>query len=181
LSAVALNASAALSVPDLDRAKVAGVLELIRENGVQGLAELRRLVGLLREGAEDPLRHGLADLPTLVSQARDGGLAVELRSTGEPVALPVDVDLAAYRIVQESLTNARKHGAGPAVDELAFDFRYLSIAVDNPMGSGSPLPGSGTGLVGMRERAEILGGEFRAGREGSLWRVHARLPIGVVS
>ncbi|MEV4760793.1 histidine kinase [Micromonospora sp. NPDC049559] len=208
LSAVAIHATAVLSVPSLQRTQVEQALRVIRENSVQGLAEMRQMIGLLREppgpvdggrlgdaagpgpveAADEPVRVRLAELDRLLDAARDAGLPVRLETTGAPRPLPASVDLAAYRIVQESLTNALKHGAGPALLDVHYDAGSIRLTVENPLpepggddgGSGpgrrTELPGSGAGLVGMRERASLLGGRFDAGPLGRRWRVSAELP-----
>ncbi|MFG1853041.1 sensor histidine kinase [Actinomadura geliboluensis] len=179
LSAVALHSSAVLRVRDLDRSEIERSMEVIRENSVRGLAEMRRMIGLLRDGGEDPAaRPRLAELDRLVRHTGRADLAASLEVAGEPAELPAAVELAAYRIVQESLTNALKHG-GPGRAEVRVRYgRRLVIDVLSPLGrDGSRLPGSGSGLVGMRERAVMLAGEFDAGPDGGLWRVHAELPV----
>jgi signal transduction histidine kinase len=105
LSAVAIHATAALSVRTLTPAQVADALRVIRENSVQGLAEMRQMIEVLR-GPDAPAGATLGEVSRLVDQARGAGLAVTLRTTGDPRPVPVGVDLAGYRIVQESLTNA---------------------------------------------------------------------------
>lgn len=185
LSAVALHSSAVLRVPDLDRAEIERAMEVIRENSVRGLAEMRRMIGLLRDGgdadpAADPVaRPRLAELDRLVRHTGRSDLSACLEVAGEPGELPAAVELAAYRIVQESLTNALKH-AGPGRAEVRVEYapRRLVIDVLSPLGrGGSRLPGTGSGLVGMRERAVMLAGRFDAGPDGGRWRVHAELPM----
>jgi signal transduction histidine kinase len=116
-----------------------------------------------------------------VAGVRDAGLPVELAIVGDPVTLPPGVDLSAYRIVQEALTNALKH-AGPArarvVVRYGLDAVELEVSDDGPGAPGAP--GTGHGLVGMRERVALYGGELQAGRgrEGG-WALRARLPLGV--
>ncbi|MFA1537443.1 sensor histidine kinase [Actinomadura monticuli] len=180
LSAVALHSSAVLRVPDLDRAEIERAMEVIRENSVAGLAEMRRMIGLLRDGAaEDPAtRPRLAELDRLVRHTGRSDLSAFLELVGEPPELPAAVELAAYRIVQESLTNALKH-AGPGRAEVRVEYGpRLVIDVSSPLGrDGARLPGTGSGLVGMRERAAMLAGEFDAGPDGGRWRVHAELPV----
>ncbi|MFM9704483.1 sensor histidine kinase [Streptomyces galilaeus] len=191
LSAIAIHSTAALSLDDPDTSK--GALAVIRENSVDGLAEMRRLIGILRDGSGDrepaaaPTLDGLGDL---VDGARANGLDVTLHAGHGKV--PTPVELAAYRIVQESLTNALKHASpGPVTVTLARRDGLLDIGVTSPYGhrDGPRAPGSGAGLVGMRERAALLGGTFAAGPEGEtgpkgaagpegpLWTVRASLPV----
>ncbi|WP_405190089.1 histidine kinase [Streptomyces anulatus] len=192
LSAVAIHSTAALSIDDPDTSRNA--LKVIRENSVEGLSEMRRLIGLLREGCEDDAPAAaptLASLDVLVEQTNvngaPSGLECTLEDTGQAVsaALPTPVELAAYRIVQESLTNALKHAApGPVVVRLAHADGELTIEVTSVFGSrpGPTAPGSGAGLVGMRERVALLGGRIVAGAEPDgdgtkIWRVRAQLPV----
>ncbi|KOX04267.1 sensor histidine kinase [Streptomyces sp. NRRL B-3648] len=179
LSAIALHSTAALSLDDAGTTREA--LAVIRENSVAGLAEMRRLIGILRDA---PGHRGSAVSPTLdglgalVDRARAGGLDVTLDAGHGEV--PVPVELAAYRIVQESLTNALKHAAQGRV-RVALRRRdgRLEVRVSSPYRPGdSPrVPGSGTGLTGMRERAALLGGTFEAGASGTSWVVRAVLPL----
>ncbi|MFC8627297.1 sensor histidine kinase [Streptomyces anulatus] len=192
LSAVAIHSTAALSIDDPDTSRNA--LKVIRENSVEGLSEMRRLIGLLRERGEDDAPAAaptLASLDALVGQTNvngaSSGLVCTLEGAEEAVAaaLPTPVELAAYRIVQESLTNALKHAApGPVVVRLAHADAELTIEVTSVFGSrpGPTAPGSGAGLVGMRERVALLGGRIVAGAEPDgdgtkIWRVRAQLPL----
>ncbi|MDH6439975.1 signal transduction histidine kinase [Streptomyces sp. SAI-144] len=182
LSAIAIHSTAALSIDDPDTSREA--LSVIRENSVDGLAEMRRLIGILRDGSGD---HEPAAAPTLdgltalVDSARANGLDVTLSTDGPtPADVPVPVELAAYRIVQESLTNALKHACPGRVGvSLAQRDGELTVAVSSPYGDrdGPRAPGSGAGLVGMRERAALLGGTFDAGPDGPHWTVRATLPL----
>ncbi|MFH7599382.1 histidine kinase [Streptomyces racemochromogenes] len=185
LSAIAIHSTAALSIDSPATSREA--LGVIRENSVQGLAEMRRLIGLLREagaGQEAVPVPSLDGLEALLEQARTNGAASGLefvlhdaRPAGPP--LPAPVELAAYRIVQESLTNALKHAAaGSVAVRVAREGGLLTVAVDSPYGDrpGPRAPGSGAGLVGMRERAQLLGGRFTAGPRGPVWQVRAELP-----
>ncbi|MFJ9586403.1 sensor histidine kinase [Streptomyces acidicola] len=183
LSAIAIHSTAALSLDDPDTSRQA--LGVIRENSVAGLAEMRRLIGILRDSSGDtepsaaPTLDGLG---ALVEGARANGLDVMLDAA--PAQVPAPVELAAYRIVQESLTNALKHACpGRVTVTLVRLDRSLTVAVTSPFGDrDSPrAPGSGAGLVGMRERTALLGGTFEAGPEdspdGKIWAVRATLPV----
>jgi signal transduction histidine kinase len=157
----------------------------IESTGREALAELRRMLGVLRKTDEDaPLRPqpGLAQLPDLVEQARAAGLPVHLVIDGEPVAVPAGLDIAAYRIVQESLTNAAKHAAGATVTAtVRYSDGALEIDVTDD-GSTDPaaatLPRGGHGLVGMQERVALFGGSLEAAAAANGgFRVRARLPL----
>ncbi|WP_432085568.1 sensor histidine kinase [Streptomyces sp. bgisy095] len=191
LSAIAIHSTAALSLDDPGTTRQA--LTVIRENSVAGLSEMRRLIGILRDGsgdAEPAAAPTLAGLDALVDQARanarPSGLVLVLEDVREDtVGLSAPVELAAYRIVQESLTNALKHAApGEVRVVLAREPGALTVEVTSPFGErpGPTAPGSGAGLVGMRERTALLGGVFGAGpvTDGGgrrLWRVRAELPV----
>ncbi|EST33078.1 sensor histidine kinase [Streptomyces roseochromogenus] len=179
LSAIAIHSTAALSLDDPQTSRDA--LSVIRENSVAGLAEMRRLIGILRDSSGDlepaatPTLDGLS---TLVKGARANGLDVRLDAGHGQV--PAPVELAAYRIVQESLTNVLKHAApGPVRVTLRQADSALRIEVTSPYRPGDTprAPGSGSGLTGMRERATLLGGGFTAGPEAGLWAVRASLPL----
>ena len=172
---------------DPDRAREA--LAAISATGRQALAEMRRLLGVLRReengaGSERAPQPGIGELGELLDQARGAGLPVSFTVEGAPQALPGGVALAAYRIVQESLTNTRKH-AGPVVSASVL-LRYSPDAValtisDDGWGDlgGSALPGApGHGLTGMRERVAACGGSVTAGpRSGGGFEVVATLPL----
>ncbi|GAA2750855.1 sensor histidine kinase [Kitasatospora cinereorecta] len=189
LSAIAIHATGAQSVARRqERAAddpLVEALAVIRENSVQGLAEMRRMIGLLREDSpEGPYAAPRLDaLDTLLAQARTtgrgAGLAFEAYEEGKRGELPAPVELAAYRIVQESLTNALKHAA-PGTVRLRIGYRpdEVEITAESPHreGQGRKLQGAGAGLVGMGERAQLLGGSFTAGPADGLWRVRAVLP-----
>ncbi|MET7736439.1 histidine kinase [Streptomyces sp. NPDC005402] len=178
LSAIAIHSTAALSIDDPATSREA--LTVIRENSVDGLAEMRRLIGILRDGDHEPSAVPTLDgLAALVDGARANGLDVTLDAC-HPGTVPAPVELAAYRIVQESLTNALKHACpGPVTVTLAQHDGDLTVAVSSPYGDrdGPRAPGSGAGLVGMRERAALLGGTFDAGPDGAHWTVRATLPL----
>ncbi|MGW4230460.1 sensor histidine kinase [Streptomyces sp. NPDC004980] len=190
LSAIAIHSTAALSIDDPDTSREA--LGVIRRNSVDGLAEMRRLIGLLRDGGghTPSAAPTLASLDALVGQAgansASSGLAVTLTDSREGTGpLPAPVELAAYRIVQESLTNALKHAApGPVTVRLGRSGNLLTVEVSSVVGDrpGPRAPGSGAGLVGMRERVALLGGTIEAGPvpgdDGTKsWLVRAELPV----
>ncbi|MCX5061433.1 histidine kinase [Streptomyces sp. NBC_00452] len=178
LSAIAIHSTAALSIDRPGTSRDA--LSVIRENSVAGLAEMRRLIGLLRDGGDgEPAAVPTLDgIGALVEGARANGLDVRLDTDHGQV--PAPVELAAYRIVQESLTNALKHAfPGRVTVALVQCDGVLDVRVTSPYGhrDGPRAPGSGAGLVGMRERVALLGGTFEAGPDSSLWAVHATLPV----
>ena len=157
-------------------------LQVIEQTGRDALAEMRRMVGVLRSLDEAP---SLAPQPSiehvekLVEQARNAGLPVELRVEGEPVSLPAGVDLTAYRIVQEGLTNATKHSRAEHAEVLLrYDNGHLEVTIsdDGPGGGGGE--SGGHGLVGVRERVSVYGGELEAGpRPEGGFALRVRLPI----
>ncbi|WP_344477217.1 sensor histidine kinase [Nonomuraea monospora] len=176
-SAIAIQSTAALSRKDLDRETVRMVMESVRENSVKGMAEMRAMIGLLRqdgdEAENEATRPRLADAETLVERVRRAGMAVELRVEGEARELPAAVDLAGYRILQEALTNALKHGGSPVSVVVGYEGARVRLSVENALGEEggeAGLPGAGAGLIGMRERASLVGGVFDAGvvRDGAL-------------
>lgn len=166
---------------DLDQAR--GAFRSIETTGREALVELRRLLGVLRSSddhAATAPQPGLASLDGLLTQIRETGLRVDLRVEGDPVALPAGVDLSAYRIVQEALTNTLKH-AGRAEAEVivryASDFVELEI-LDNGVGPGVQSDGSGHGIAGMRERVALYGGALEVGsRNGHGFATRVRLPL----
>ncbi|HEY1000879.1 MAG TPA: histidine kinase [Streptosporangiaceae bacterium] len=158
----------------------------IRASALAGLAELRRVLGVLRTGEPGTApQPGLAELDTLLDSARSGGVSVAVTCSGNPVDLPEGVDLSAYRIVQEALSNAMRHAPGSHVqvqvayrpDSLALEIRNDAVA-PVLVASGAREAGGGHGLVGMRERATMLGGSLDAGPTGDGgFRVAAVLPV----
>ena len=174
VSVISLQAGAAEALLRSDPDKAAEHLQVVQRTAGETMAEMRRLLSVLRE--DDPTyapQPGLEALGTLV---RESGLEVELREEGQRRRLAAGVDLAAYRIVQEALTNARKYASAPRAEVVV---RYapdaIELEVRNPAGAlnGS---GGGFGLAGMRERVHVYGGTLEAGPEGATFRVLARLP-----
>jgi len=160
-------------------------LTSIEQAGRQALAEARRLLGMLRRtGDHEELQPqpSIDQVGFLVEQIERAGLPVKLEVEGDPVPLPAGVDLCAYRVVQEGLTNALKH-AGPAHAEVLLRYAPSGLEVEvRDDGHGTPQPnghGAGHGLIGMRERVALYGGEIQAGpRAGGGFAVRARLPLG---
>jgi signal transduction histidine kinase len=187
LSVVVLHAAGARAAGRADPA----TLEEIENSGRQALTETRRLFGVLREPGEEPGRApqpGIGELPVLAGSLRAAGLEVSLSIDGDHTALPQAVNVSAYRIVQEALTNVLKH-AGPARAEVTVGCADSAVTIEvTDDGPGNPAPpavkgagevGGGQGLAGMRERVAVFGGDLRAGpRPGGGFTVCARLPIG---
>lgn len=176
--AIAMQTAALISRADLDEATRQSVLHAIRDSSLRGLAELRGMIELLRapgEGADAPVSHRLDEAEALAASVP--GLRVDLKVTGTPAELPAGVDLAGYRILQESLANAAKYGTGEAVAVIDYG-DAVTITVESPIGPvAADAPSGGAGLVGMSERAQLLGGTFTAAPDGTTWRVRAVLPF----
>jgi signal transduction histidine kinase len=166
---------------DPDRASIA--TQAVQQCGRDALVDLRRLLGVLRPADASPSdlspAPGLDDLPALLDRLRAAGLAVSLERSGIPRPLPPGADLAAFRIVQEALTNVLKHGSIPTA---ALTLRHadhgIDIEVVNPVaGTDIPQQGTGHGLIGMRERSLLYGGSCDAGRgDDGEFAVHVHLP-----
>ncbi|HEX5404986.1 MAG TPA: sensor histidine kinase [Pseudonocardiaceae bacterium] len=186
ISMIAVQAETArLTVPGLPTAGAQRLSE-IGDTARAGLTEMRRLLGVLREDTETADRHpqpGLEQLNELLDDAREmSGAATRLIVAGPPVPLDPGVELAAYRIVQEALTNTRRHAAGAAVDvELHYTADALRLRIrDNGPGSRPSAPTGGHGLTGMRERAVAVGGHLRTGHAAvGGFLVEATLPVAV--
>jgi signal transduction histidine kinase len=185
VSMIVVQAGAAARVLHGEQPDVRNALEVIAASGRETVDEMRTLLGVLRSddgpAALKP-QPGLADLEQLVSGVREAGLPVTLRIEGAPRPLPPTLDLSAFRIVQEALTNTLRH-AGAARAEVTVRYEdglvTLEIADTGHGPDGGPITGRGTGhgLVGMRERAAMLGGELEAARADSGgFTVRARLP-----
>jgi signal transduction histidine kinase len=185
VSVMTVQAGAARLLLEEDAARARDSLLAVEGTGRQALGEMRRLLGILR-GDEEEMRlapqPGIADIGSLVEHVRAAGLPVDVVVEGEPQPLPPGIDLAAYRVVQEALTNALKHaGAARAAVEIRYGPSALDLSVVND-GHVARNGRAGHGLVGMRERVALYGGEFDAGprREGG-YAVRARLPLEAVA
>jgi signal transduction histidine kinase len=181
VSMIVVQAGAERRVLDAECGSTREVLQTIEQIGRSALTEMRRLLGMLRSDADDTLapQPGLGDVPKLVAQVREAGLPVELRIDGERRALPVGIELSAYRIVQEALTNALKHaGDAHATVHVHYGGDSLELEiVDDGAGGVARAPRGGHGLVGMRERVALYGGHLDANRNPSGgFVVRARLP-----
>ena len=200
VSVMIVQAGAARQVLAADPAEATAALLAVEASGRAAMTELRHLLGLLSpagtgagpdgDGAEagqdlSP-QPGLGQLQPLIGRLTAAGLPVELQVGGVPRALPPGLDLAAYRVVQEALTNVLKHAGKPGTT-VRLDYREADLVVEvadagRPIPAAGPapsgVPGSGRGLLGLRERIALYGGELDAGpRPGGGWLVRARLPV----
>jgi signal transduction histidine kinase len=181
LSVVVVQAGAAID-DEPERAREA--LRSIRATGVEALGEMRRMLGILREQGDELAlapQPSVAELDPLLEHARAAGLDARLVVEGAPRALPPGLDLAAYRIVQEALTNVRKHAAQASRVDVRLRYGPAAVeleVVDDGHANGNGSPGDGHGLIGMRERVGLYGGELTVGPALPYgYRVHASLPI----
>jgi len=182
VSVMVVQAQAAQRLLQGEQQEARQALTSIETTGRQALVEMRRLLGILRRTDEEPAlapQPSLKHLDALIEQVREAGLPVELRVEGAAEPLPPGVDLSAYRIVQEALTNTLKH-AGPSRARVAIHYRSDEIELeisDDGVGNVNG-DGSGQGLIGMRERVALYGGVLHSGRQnGGGYLVRARLPL----
>jgi signal transduction histidine kinase len=188
MSVIAVQSGVGAHVADSRPEEVGKALAAIETTSRAALTELRRLLGVLRQDSEPQASltpmPGLANLDSLLAEVGKAGLAVRVRVEGTPLQLPAGVDLSAYRIVQEALTNVVKH-AGPAHAQVTIRYRGQEVAVEvtddgrgavPPVGDGRGR--TGHGLIGMRERVAAFNGDLEAGpRSDGGFRVAARLPL----
>ena len=188
MSVIAVQSGVGAHVAASQPEEVGKALAAIEATSRGALTELRRLLGVLRQDSEPQASlmpvPGLANLDSLLAEVGKAGLAVRVRVEGTPAPLPAGVDLSAYRIVQEALTNVVKH-AGPAHAQVTIGYRDQDVTVEviddgrgalTPAGDGRV--GTGHGLIGMRERVAAFGGDLEVGpRPGGGFRVAARLPL----
>ena len=167
VSMIVLQAGAERRVLDGANASTRDVLETVEQTGRSALTEMRRLLGMLRGDETEPLapQPGLIDVPVLVEQLREAGLPVELEVEGDHRELPVGIELSAYRIVQEALTNALKHARDArTLVRVCYGRDSLELEiVDDGAPAAEPVERGGHGLVGMRERVALYGGSMEAG------------------
>jgi signal transduction histidine kinase len=183
INVILVQAGAARLLGEKDPARARGALETIESVARETLTEIDRMVRVLRDDAQPPDGDGsvepptgLAALESIAQRHRAAGLEVALSVEGSRRPLPRAVDQAAYRIVQESLTNALLHGKGPADVRLTFGADELEIDVANPFSGNDSTGAGGHGIVGMRERAHLVGGRLELVRDDGCFRVRARLP-----
>ncbi|MGW8883248.1 sensor histidine kinase [Streptomyces sp. NPDC055749] len=192
VSVMVVQADGAAYVMDATPDQARQALETISSTGRQALAEMRRLLGVLRTGdapesGEYVPQPDVGQIEDLIEQVRQTGLAVDFKIEGTPRSLPSGVELTAYRIVQEALTNTRKHGgpdAGASVRLVYFDDGLGLLVEDDGRGAAHELyedggaDGAGHGMIGMRERVGMVGGTLDAGpRPGGGFRISALLPL----
>jgi signal transduction histidine kinase len=177
ISGLSLQAQLARRRAEAGKAVDVAQMRDIEQGAQQAMQDLRRLVGLLRpEDEEEPLQpESLDDLTTLVARELRLGQRVDIHTSGQPRQLPPALSAAAYRIVQETLTNARRHGSGGTTVELDWRDASLGIGVHNRVTDGSDIV-AGHGLTGIGERARLFGGHADAGRHGDEWWVTVELP-----
>lgn len=187
ITVMVLHAAGAHRVIEIDPARAKEALATVEQTGGQAIGELRRLLGLLRESgvasADTAAPVGLARLGALVDEVRAAGVVVHTESTGQATVLDPSIDITAYRVVQESLTNVAKH-SGPGTratvtldwQREVLDLRIADDGAGQPPEAGRALS-TGHGLLGLRERLIVVGGEFSCGPVTPAgYRVHARLP-----
>jgi len=190
MSVIAVQSGVGNHVIDTQPAEAKRALAAIETTSRDALTEMRRLLGVLRRGDEEPAAAlepapGLADVATLVGQVAHAGLDATVVIDGDATQVPAAVGLSAYRIVQEALTNVIKHGGSTAQVSLRCTPDELAVEVVDPgpdgPDRGQHVVSAGHGLIGMRERVAVFGGDFQAGpRPGGGFQVTARLPLGVV-
>jgi signal transduction histidine kinase len=183
INVILVQAGAARLLQERDPERAREALHTIEEVARETIGEIDKIVGALREdGSSADTRDdvdppsGLAGLETLVERQRGAGLAVSVNVEGTPRSLARSVDQAAYRILQEALTNATRYGGGSAELEVRYAPRALELTVSNPLSSESIPSVNGHGIAGMHERAALLGGTLSAEAENGVFHVRARLP-----
>jgi signal transduction histidine kinase len=182
MTAIAVQAGAARFTLPADASEANGALLAIERTSRGALGEMRRLLTVLRDNTNDGSlapAPGLADMPELVETAAHAGVAVDMRIEGQPRDLPAGLELCAYRVVQEALTNVRKHArTNQASVRVRYDRESLRIEVADCGVGGQGMPGQGHGLLGMHERVSLYGGQLEAGPASTVgFRVVATFPL----
>jgi signal transduction histidine kinase len=182
LAAIQMQADVALHVDEQQAPRTKAALESISHASAEAFEELRTTLDLVSAAAgtkREPVTHGLGDIHELCKRMRRAGLAIDLAMNREAVNIPPPVDLAAYRVVQESLTNVVRHGAEPSAHiAVTVEGDAVKIRVTNS-GRYTNLPAEGRGIRGMRRRVEALGGTLSAGPTVDGFEIAARLPMRV--
>jgi len=183
LSLISVQSGVALSLNQQLPNQAQDALAAVKQASKEALAELRSVLAILRQDGEPAPRSPaatLSKLGDLVSHASAAGLQVQTETRGSPRPLPFGIDVTAYRVVQEALTNVRRH-AGAATATVALDYGDAALTIqvdDDGRGPAGPASHGGQGIAGMRQRVAALGGDFQAGpRPGGGFRVRARLPL----
>jgi signal transduction histidine kinase len=174
---ILVQAGAARLLQERDPETVRKALITIEDVARETIGEIDGMIRGLRErsdAVEPPT--GLAAAQTLADRHRANGLNIEMALEGQQRPLAPGLDQAAYRILQESMTNAARYGDGAADVRISYGTRELELTVSNGLSEGSAKAGTGHGILGMRERAELLGGALAAGRDGDRFVVRATLP-----
>jgi signal transduction histidine kinase len=180
MSVVVAQSQGAAAVVETDPGRARLALDLIGGTTRDALSELRRLLGVLRTPDGESVRQpSVADIERLVRDASAADLTVDFKVSGDVGAVPPGLATSVYRIVQEALTNAAKYAAGSrAVVSVTIGSGRVDVQVDNTAGRSTGQPGSGVGLVGMRERVDVFGGTLATGAQpDGGWRVHATFPV----
>jgi signal transduction histidine kinase len=184
VSVMLVQAGAARSVLTSSPGEAEEALLAVEASGRTAIAELRNLLGLLAPGTDDAALHpqpGLSELEALIDRVTAAGLPVELHVSGTPQPLPPGADLAAYRVVQEALTNVLRHAGREATSVMVQWGEKLVITISD-RGCGDRGGAPGRGLLGLRERLSLYGGELDAGpRPGGGWQVRAIVPVGLAT
>ena len=181
LAAIQMQADVALHVDEQQAPRTRAALESISQASAEAFEELRitlDMVSDVRGTRREPASPGLGDIDELCDRMRGAGMAIDLEVTGDTRGIPPALDLTAYRVIQESLTNVIRHGAEPSASiAVKVDTGAVDIRVANPGPTGGVAP-EGRGIRGMRSRVEALGGNLSAGATRGAFEVAAHLPIG---
>ena len=190
INVILVQAGGARLLQDRDPGAVSAALSTIEDVARETIEEIDQLIhGLRTTNASDQTTEsvdpptGLASVPTLIERHHAAGMTLDMQVDGSPRPLAPGPDQAAYRILQESLTNAARHGTGPVAVRIAYGPRQLELSISNSTnGHGAGETGTaGYGILGMRERAALLGGSLDAGARGGRFQVTARLPYAAAA